>query len=591
MVPDGKINIKKNIEANQAIKVSHTDALYKRSDYKNIEETKYFVIDSTFKHTHQDRYYNDYATQSLLMHNFSNQGPGLAVGDINGDGLEDVFVGGSYGFNSTVFYQNKKGDFVKKELPDTELYEDEGALIFDANNDGALDLYVVSGGSERYDGHKCYQDRIYYNVNGNLQAGELPVMLTSTSTITGGDFDNDGDIDLFIGGRVVQGKYPTAPSSYILENNLGSFKDVTNTVCPFLNDAGMITSAIWTDFDNDNHLDLIVVGEFMPITILKGTGKQLKNITKESNLENSTGLWNSIQSGDFDNDGDIDFIAGNLGLNSTLKINDGHPIKIDYADFDNNGSIDPIYSKYEEGHYYPIATLDQLIGQLPKIKKKFQYYNNFAKSTTEDILELFNMPSYNTLKANELRSSYIENLGNNKFSMSPLPMEVQIAPINGILTEDINDDGLLDLLLVGNDYNTEVNSGRYDASIGHVLINDGKGSFKLLNNKDSGFSIIGDSKSIVKVQIKNKSLILVGKNNAEITCLAEVSNLKNTIKPNKNEAFAKITFQNGAIRKDELNLGGGYLSQTSNIISVTPKMKTISFYDHLGKKTRSIDLK
>jgi len=175
--------------------------------------------------------------------------------------------------------------------------------------------------------------------------------------------------------------------------------------------------------------------------------------------------------------------------------------------------------------------------------------------------------------------------------MSPLPTEVQIAPINGILTEDINEDGLLDLLLVGNDYNTEVNSGRYDASIGNTLINDGKGSFKLLDNKDSGFSIIGDSKSIVKVHVKNKSLILVGKNNAEITCLAQVSSFENSIEPKQNEAFSKITFDNGAIRKEEYNLGGGYLSQTSNIIEITPKMKTISFYDHLGQITRSIDLK
>ena len=590
--PDGKISVQKNIAANQFITVNYANAVSRTLTKNALVDTTFFTVDSSFQFTHHDRLHNDYATQLLLMHSFSNQGPGMAVGDINGDGLEDVFVGGSYGFNSTVLYQDKKGQFIKTEIPDTELYEDEGALIFDANGDGHLDLYVASGGSERYAGHKAYQDRIYYNVNGKLEAGELPTMLTSTSTIAGGDFDNDGDIDLFVGGRVIPGKYPVAPRSYILENDSGKFKDVTDSVCPFLTNAGMITSAVWTDFDNDSILDLVVVGEFMPITFLKGTGTQLKNVTEDSNLSNSTGLWNSIQSGDFDNDGDIDFIAGNLGLNSILESTEGHPLKVDYADFDNNGFIDPIFSKYEEGNYYPLASLDQLSQQLPEIKKKFLYYNNYAKSTTKDLLELLDRPSLETktLQAQEMRTSYIENLGNNKFSISPLPLEVQIAPVNGILSNDLNKDGLLDVILIGNNYSTEVNEGRYDASIGNVLINNGGGKFELLDSKISGFAVTGDSKSIVKVNATNKSLILIGRNNDSVASFALNEGKEVHIKPEQNEVFAQITFDNGTKRKEEFTLGGGYLSQTSKIIVVTPTMKIITFYDNLGKITRSINL-
>ncbi|UKM66503.1 VCBS repeat-containing protein [Flavobacteriaceae bacterium GSB9] len=586
--PGGKTNTLFNLSTNQVVTVDYNMAEQVEKS-GSIEKPKYFEIDSLFNHVHQDKSYNDFASQSLLMQKYSNQGPGMAVADLNGDGLDDIFIGGAYGHNSTIHYQEKNGGFKKVEIKDTELYEDQGAVIFDANGDGLNDIYVASGGSERYEGHEAYQDRMYYNKNGELQIGELPEMLTSTSAVSAADFDGDGDIDVFVGGRMVPGKYPIAPKSYILENNSGKFKIANSTVCKDLNEVGMVTSAVWTDFDNDKNLDLVLVGEFMPITLLKGNGKELVNITSSSNLQNSSGLWNSIQPGDFDNDGDIDFVAGNLGLNSNLKVIDNQPIRLDYADFDDNGAVDPIFSKFEEGQYYPMASLDQLIKQLPKVKKKFLYYNTFAKSSTEDVLSLFNTSEQKTLKAFELRTCYIENLGNNKFKLSPLPLETQVAPINGILAEDINHDGFLDLVLVGNNYATEVGAGRYDASIGHVLKNQGDGTFKVLNNSDTGFTVLGDSKSIVRINTPKTSLVLVGKNNGEVASRAISNQSQTTVKPKANELFAEIQFKDGTKRKLLFNLGGGYLSQSSNSFGVIPSMKTITFYGNMGKETRKLN--
>lgn len=585
--PNGKTTVLTDVPTNQTMTIYESEAIeIRKTEYV---QDSFFTQDSTFQFDHKDRVYNDFATQSLLIRKYSSQGPVIAVADLNNDGLEDVFIGGTYGYNSSILYQNQKGEFEKTELPETELYEDGGALIFDADNNGYLDLYITSGGTERYAGHKAYQDRIYYNFNGKFKQGDLPEMLTSTATISGGDFDNDGDTDLFVGGRITPGKYPMAPQSYILENVDGKFVDVTKKVCPFLQDAGMVTSAIWTDFNNDFSLDLIIVGEFMPITFLKGNGSEFKNITQSTGLENSSGLWNSIASGDFDNDGDIDFVAGNLGLNSNLKVVENKPITLDYADFDNNGSVDPIFSKFEKDKYYTIASLVQLEKQLPSIKKKFRYYNTFANASTNEIIELFNSDNYKTLEAGELKTSYIENLGNNSFKISILPLDVQIAPINGILAEDINNDSYLDLVLVGNNYATEVGMGRYDASIGHVLINNGDGTFKTMNHKQSGFSVVGDSKSIVKVQTAKGPLVLVGRNNDKVKSFRLNKADEKLIEPKENEAYAFIEFQNNSRQKVEFLFGGSYLSQSSNKIEISSLMKKVLFYNNSGNMIRELD--
>ena len=586
---DGRTTFVGNINANQQIELEYSQAI----EHKDIVTKKGtpFRSNNIIAHKHIERPYSDFDVQPLLNHGFSSQGPGMAVGDINADGLQDVFIGGAYGFNSAILVQDKAGNFSTIEITASEFYEDLGALIYDANGDGLQDIYVVSGSSERYAGHKGYQDRLYLNDSenaGTFTLGVLPEMNESTSTVVGGDYDNDGDIDLFVGGRVVPGKYPMAPKSYILENDKGQYTDVTNKVFPSLANIGMVTAAVWTDFDNDFNLDLVIVGEFMPITLLKGDGKKLYNISEQSGLSNTHGLWNSVWSDDFDNDGDIDFIVGNLGLNSPLKATHEKPLNLHFDDFDNNGFVDPILSMFEQGEYYPVASLDQLTKQLPLLKKQVLYYRDYAKSSTSDILQLLGSANYTTFYSEEMRSIYLENQGEGHFKILPLPTIAQIAPVYGILAEDIDLDGLLDVILTGNAYNTEVINGRYDASIGTVLMNKGKGAFVPMKNLESGLSLRGEAKSMVRLDMKNdKSFMLIGRNNASTVAYELVQEAIKRIQPYENEKSAMVYFSKGEQRKVEYNLGKGYLSQSAQSIAVTSEMDSIQFFDRAGKVLRT----
>ncbi len=333
-------------------------------------------------------------------------------------------------------------------------------LFFDADNDGDQDLYVVSGGVEFYAEHENYLDRLYLNDGkGNFTKDlkALPALKGSGSCVAAGDYDADGDLDLFIGGRIIPEHYPQSPRSFLLRNDGGKFTDVTLRVAPQLSEPGMVTSALWSDIDNNNTLDLVVLGEMMPIRIFKNNNSKLVDATDESGLKNSNGFWNSLVSGDFDNDGDIDFVAGNLGLNGPMKASESEPITIYYADYDGNGSVDPLIGYYEGGINYPFPSLDILTGQLPSLKKTCYIITRLhAKTSLDQLVEFTGRKDYNTLYCKVLESCYVRNEGGGKFKLAPLPQQAQIAPTYGMLAEDINEDGNLDLIGVGNSYEPEV---------------------------------------------------------------------------------------------------------------------------------------
>lgn len=513
------------IELNTTLVLKSDDA--KRIDTEDKSpDSVYFVDvskDSLISYAHKENNYVDFKREQLLPHKLSTQGPKITKGDVNGDGLEDLFIGGAKGSVGELFLQAKDGHFktAKTSFSESLDSEDIDALFFDADNDNDLDLYVVSGGHEFETDTPELQDRLYMN-NGRgsfrKSLASLPAMLTNGSCVKASDFDSDGDLDLFIGGRSVPGKYPTSPRSYVLENDgKGNYKDITRTTNPSLEFPGMVTDALWADFSGDGKDDLILVGEFMPIRAFENVENKLIERTHESGLGNSHGWWNSIEQGDFDNDGDIDFVLGNFGFNSQLKASTEEPVNLYAKDFDDNGSIDPILTSYILGESYPVFSKDDLVGQLNGLKSRYINYSDYADQKITDVFTSEELQGATVLQAVNFSSSYLENLGNGKFNLKSLPSIAQFSPIYGILTGDFNQDGNLDIIMGGNFFGTRVKYGRYDANRGTLLLGNGKGSFEPVNNLQSGFNIEGEVRDIVALKLANgDEIIMFAKNNTDI---------------------------------------------------------------------------
>lgn len=461
----------------------------------------------------------DFKRDRMMPNSISTTGPKLVRGDINNDGLDDVFIAASSGTVGRLYKQVGNGMFVKapvSALPVTNSLNDKDAVFFDADGDSDQDLYIVSGGNEFQEDAKELQDRLLINDgkgNFRLSVNGLPTMITSGSCVTAADFNKDGFTDLFVGGRSIPGKYPMAPRSYLLLNTgKGTFEDVTEQMASSLLNPGMVTDAQFSDVNGDGFDDLMVVGEWMEVGVfINDGGKKLVQKQQAVN-ENTSGWWLTMEGGDFDADGDIDFVLGNFGLNNQYQVDQEHPAKLLYKDFDNNGSIDPIF------HYYMDDTLafaysrDELIGQIPSMKKKFVDYRSFASAKFADYFTAEQLEGSETLSAAMLTTIYLQNDGNGTFAVKELPVEAQFAPVFALASADVNGDGNLDIITGGNFTQARVSVGQCDANYGIIFLGDGKGSFTTLDPAVSGLKIRGDVRDIEIMKIKGVDYMLVGRN-------------------------------------------------------------------------------
>ena len=457
--------------------------------------------------THQKSTVNDFKRQPLLINPLSFSGPCLVKADVNGDGLEDIFAGGGQGQAGALYIQQRNGSFTSKPTPAFEadkISGDVDAVFFDANNDQAPDLYVVSGGYHNFmPDDALLQDRLYMNDGkGNFTkaANALPAMPVSNSCARVADVNSDGHMDLFVGGRVIPGRYPETPRSYILLNDgTGKFKDMTAAVAPALQRLGMVTDAAWHDLNGDKKQELVVVGEWMPVTVFKNTNGKLTDDTKAYFDREYKGWWNKLLVGDFNQDEKPDLVIGNLGLNTQCKATGQQPAELYYKDFDDNGSVDPILTFYIQGKSYPYVTRDELLDQMSTMRTRFTDYKSYADATLPDIFTAEELEGAGHLSANYLQTAYFESDAQGRLREKPLPVEVQFSPVYAISALDYNGDGKQDLLLGGNMSQARLRFGKYDANYGILLQGNGKGGFTYVPQTRSGFEVKGDVRSILQV--------------------------------------------------------------------------------------------
>ena len=514
------VTIMTNVETNQILTLKETEAKagkwYRNTTPKALIKNISNVLPVDYQH--KENRFVDFDRDRLLYHLRSTEGPRIAVGDVNGDGQEDMYIGGAKGMAGKLFLQSGNGfNLSAQAVFETDKgSEDLGCIFFDANGDGQQDLYVTSGGSEFSPSALPLYDRLYINQNGRFVKSDqkLPERrLATTSCVSAGDYDNDGDQDLFVGSRMRSFYYGVPANGYILENDgKGQFTDVTEKVAKDLQEIGMITDATWTDIDGDKDLDLMVVGEWMPITIFENqNGNFIPNSSLQ--IENSNGWWNTIEAADVDKDGDLDFIVGNHGLNSRFKTSLENPACLYVNDFDKNGTAEQIICTYNGDNNYPLVLRHDLVMQMPHLKKRFLKYGAYRNATINDLFSEAEMENTITLKAHTFESVILINNGKGNFEMKALPKAVQTSPIYAILVKDVDGDNNLDVLLGGNLYGAKPEVGRYDANNGLILKGDGNGNFTPIISAQSGFFVDGEMRDLKSVTVGGRDVIVAARNN------------------------------------------------------------------------------
>ena len=505
--PDGRVSTLEDQPADQTLIIRYSESA-PSIPIALAEKPVFFEEEASRKlsFVHREDDFNDFEREPLLPHMFSRLGPAAAMADVNRDGLEDIFLGGARGQVGTLYLQQLNGSFQEAIIADFgshNLYEDLDAVFFDADSDGDPDLYVTSGGNDAPAGDPLYQDRLYIN-NGfgrfAYDAGRLPEMFTSTDAVAQHDFDDDGDIDIFVGGRVVPGQYPTLPRSYLLENRDGIFVDATETLVPALLHPGMIAGAAWGDLDGDAQAELLLAGEWMPLTAyqLGGSG---------SPIDSAAGWWNTVHLVDLDADGDLDVIAGNKGLNGSLQATAQHPVELYASDVDANGTMDAVITHALNGSRHTIYWRNELIRQIPRWETIFPTQTDYARATYEDIRKNI-PPDALVLKASNFATKIYENLGSGEFRSVPLPIEVQFVPVQSILTADVNQDGQMDVILAGNNFATRAEWGRDNAGKGLLLLGKGGMVFDPVPMDQVGASLDGDVREIRLISVPGGSRLL-----------------------------------------------------------------------------------
>lgn len=524
--PENKTKVYRNLSVNKTIVAKYSEA--ENRNFKNNHLNTLFTNTNPqnigLDFVHKENEFDDFAEEVLLPHKLSNNGPFSLTADVNGDDLDDIFIGGAANQEGVLYIQNKDGSFKKSKsnpwVADKNS-EDLGAVFFDIDSDGDQDLYVTSGGSEFKQGSPLLKDRLYINNGiGSFTKKEqaVPNIFESSQTVKPSDIDNDGDLDLFVGTRLIPGKYTYPASSYILINENGVLKKAATKIAPNLEKIGMVSDAVFSDIDQDGDEDLLIVGEWMTIKVLENTNGQFNDVSIKYGLDDtSRGIWWSITANDIDNDGDEDYIIGNLGKNNKFKASKEHPFKVFTNDFDGNGTNDIVLAKFYKDDYVPLRGKECTTQQMPYVGEKFKDFHSFASSKLIDILPEETVEDAVVYEISSFKSIVLIN-ENGNLNSKVLPIEAQTSPVKSSIVEDFNNDGFKDLFIVGNHYGVEVETVRYDSGYGSIFLGDGENNFKFLPPNSSGIYIPSDSRFISSFETLNKEkMYLITNNDSSIS--------------------------------------------------------------------------